>query len=218
MLALRWRDVDWAGSALTISRAVSAGVEGATKSGRIRRCRCPTRWSGRWIGSHSAMTSQAQATSFSATRSVDGLMGPRCVGATSARDAAGVRPLRWHDLRRTFGSLLVAGGIDLRRLATTRGTRHLDGSCRCRRPGRQACRAARRPVEAHRREAPGDGSATRRGSAGGHRADRAARGTPTRGGSGSTLAMSVRAWLKVVVSFDAGAGRIITAFPRRTPP
>jgi hypothetical protein len=26
-----------------------------------------------------------------------------------ARDAAGLRPLRWHDLRHTFGWLLVAG-------------------------------------------------------------------------------------------------------------
>jgi len=32
-LALRWSDVDWRGSALTISRAVSAGVEGPTKTG-----------------------------------------------------------------------------------------------------------------------------------------------------------------------------------------
>ena len=30
-----------------------------------------------------------------------------------ARDAAGLRPLRFHDLRHTYGSLLVAGGIDL---------------------------------------------------------------------------------------------------------
>jgi len=30
-----------------------------------------------------------------------------------ARDAAGLPPLRFHDLRHTYGSLLVAGGIDL---------------------------------------------------------------------------------------------------------
>ena len=30
-----------------------------------------------------------------------------------ARDAAGLQPLRFHDLRHTYGSLLVAGGIDL---------------------------------------------------------------------------------------------------------
>lgn len=37
LLALRWRDVDFAGSALTIARAMSAGVESSTKSGRVRR-------------------------------------------------------------------------------------------------------------------------------------------------------------------------------------
>jgi hypothetical protein len=34
-------------------------------------------------------------------------------GGIRTRDAAGLRPLRWHDLRHTFGSLLVAGGVDL---------------------------------------------------------------------------------------------------------
>ena len=37
LLALRWRDVDWTGSALTISRSLSSGIEGPTKSGHIRR-------------------------------------------------------------------------------------------------------------------------------------------------------------------------------------
>jgi integrase len=34
---LRWRDVDWTGSALTISRSLSSGVEGTTKTGHVRR-------------------------------------------------------------------------------------------------------------------------------------------------------------------------------------
>ena len=37
LLALRWRDVDFAGCALTIARAMSARVEGSTKSGRVGR-------------------------------------------------------------------------------------------------------------------------------------------------------------------------------------
>jgi integrase len=36
LLALRWRDVDWTGSALTISRSLSSGVEGTTKNGHVR--------------------------------------------------------------------------------------------------------------------------------------------------------------------------------------
>jgi integrase len=30
-----------------------------------------------------------------------------------AQAAAGLRPLRWHDLRHTYGSLLAAAGVDL---------------------------------------------------------------------------------------------------------
>jgi integrase len=37
LLALRWVDVDFAGSALTISRVISDGVETTTKSGQVRR-------------------------------------------------------------------------------------------------------------------------------------------------------------------------------------
>ena len=37
LVALRWRDVEFAGSALTVARAMSAGVESTTKSGRVRR-------------------------------------------------------------------------------------------------------------------------------------------------------------------------------------
>ncbi|WP_249012278.1 hypothetical protein [Conexibacter sp. DBS9H8] len=37
LLALHVEDIDWAGSALIISRAVSAGVERGTKSGRVRQ-------------------------------------------------------------------------------------------------------------------------------------------------------------------------------------
>jgi integrase len=37
LLALRWKNVEFAGSALTIARAMSAGVESTTKSGRVRR-------------------------------------------------------------------------------------------------------------------------------------------------------------------------------------
>jgi integrase len=41
LLALRWQDVDFAGHALTISRAISSGVESSTQSGRVRRVPLP---------------------------------------------------------------------------------------------------------------------------------------------------------------------------------
>src|ERR1035437_2727626 len=46
LLALRWRDVDFAGPALTIERAMSDGIESSTKSGRIRRVPLPDQAAG----------------------------------------------------------------------------------------------------------------------------------------------------------------------------
>jgi integrase len=114
LLVLRWRNVDWRGSALTIERAISAGIEGTTKSGLVRRV---------------PMADQAAAALDRLSRrehftSPDDLVFGSAIGRPldgsalrrrykKARDVAGLRPLRWHDLRHTFGSLLVAGGVDL---------------------------------------------------------------------------------------------------------
>jgi integrase len=114
LLALRWRDVDWTGSALTISRSLSSGVEGTTKSGHVRRV---------------PMADQAAAALERLSHRQDfvspddyvfcNALGRPLDGSAlrrrykNARDAAGLRPLRWHDLRHTFGSLLVASGVDL---------------------------------------------------------------------------------------------------------
>jgi integrase len=114
LLVLRWRNVDWRGSALTVERAFSAGIEGTTKSGLVRRV---------------PMADQAAAALDRLSRrdhftSPDDLVFGNAIGRPldgsalrrrykRARDVAGLRPLRWHDLRHTFGSLLVAGGVDL---------------------------------------------------------------------------------------------------------
>jgi integrase len=111
---LRWRDVDWTGSARTISRSLSSGVERTTKTGHVR---------------HVPMVDQAAAALDRLSQRED-LVSPDDYGFRNAlgrpldgsalrrrymraRDAAGLRRLRWHDLRHTFGSLLVAGGVDL---------------------------------------------------------------------------------------------------------
>jgi|HubBroStandDraft_2_1064218.scaffolds.fasta_scaffold05518_2 integrase len=114
LVALRWRDVDFAGSALTIARAMSAGVESTTKSGRVRRV---------------PMADQAAAALDRVSRR-DHFVSPedfvfcnafgRPLDGSALRRryrraqvAAGVRPLRFHDLRHTFGSRLAAKGVDV---------------------------------------------------------------------------------------------------------
>lgn len=113
LLALRWRDVDWAGSALTIERAVSAGHEGTTKSGKVRRVPMADQAAAALERlSHRDHFTSPDDLVFCNTigRAIDGSALRRRY--KRARDAAGLRPLRWHDLRHTFGSLLVAGGVD----------------------------------------------------------------------------------------------------------
>jgi integrase len=114
LLALRWIDVDWEGSALTISRAISDGLETTTKSGQVRRIP---------MGDDTAAALDRLSQRRDFTNPEDlvfcNLVGRRLDSSAlrrrykRARDAAGLRPLRWHDLRHSYGSMLVAGGIDL---------------------------------------------------------------------------------------------------------
>lgn len=114
MLALRVGDIDWAGSALVVSRAVSAGVERGTKTGRVRQVPLADQ-----AGAALARVLQREDFHGRDDYVFSNAYGRRLDGSAlrrrykRARDAVGLRPLRWHDLRHTFGSLLVAGGIDL---------------------------------------------------------------------------------------------------------
>jgi integrase len=113
LLALRWRNVDWAGSALTIERAISAGQEGTTKSGKVRRVPMADQAAAALerLSHRDHFTSPDDLVFCNAIgRPIDGSALRRRY--KRARDATGLRPLRWHDLRHTFGSLLVAGGVD----------------------------------------------------------------------------------------------------------
>jgi integrase len=115
LVALRWRDVDFTRRKLVVRRAVSADVEAAsTKSRRAREVPLPDQAAG-------ALDRLSQRGDF--TRPDDYVfanrLGRRLDGSAlrrrveRARNAAGLRPLRFHDLRHTYGSLLVAGGVDL---------------------------------------------------------------------------------------------------------
>ena len=115
LVALRWRDVDFARRKLVVRRAVSGDVEASsTKSRRAREVPLPDQAAG-------ALDRLSQRRDFTSPddyvfanrlgRRLDGSALRRRVGR--ARDAAELRPLRFHDLRHTYGSQLVAGGIDL---------------------------------------------------------------------------------------------------------
>lgn len=114
LLALRWRDVDFAGHALTISRAMSDGVESSTKSGRIRRVPLPDQAAGALdrLSKREDYTAEDELVFCNVFgRHLDGSALRRRF--KRARDKAGLRPLRFHDLRHTYGSLLAAAGVDL---------------------------------------------------------------------------------------------------------
>ncbi len=115
LLALQWKDVDFDGSVLTVSRAMSAGVQTTTKSGRVRRVPLPEQAS-------AALERLQQRPDFTgpnefvfADPSLGRALHPVTVRKRfkEGRDAAGARPLRFHDLRHTYGSLLAAAGVDL---------------------------------------------------------------------------------------------------------
>jgi integrase len=115
LVALRWRDVDFAGRKITVRRAVSGDVEvSSTKSRRARQvpladqaAAALARLSGR--GEFTEADDYVFANRLG--RRLDASALRRRF--ERARDAAGLEPLRFHDLRHSYGSLLVAGGIDL---------------------------------------------------------------------------------------------------------
>jgi integrase len=122
LLALRWRDVDFAGSRLTVERALSAGVETSTKSRRVRQVPLPDQ-------AAAALDRLSRRENFTGAGELV-FCGPlgRTLDASAlrrryrkAQGTAGLAPLRWHDLRHTYGSLLAAAGVDLVKIKSAMG-------------------------------------------------------------------------------------------------
>ena len=127
LVALRWRDVDFEGRKIIVRRALSGETEvRSTKSRRARQVPLPAQ----------------AATALERIRQRGEFTGPDDYVFASrlgrrldpsalrrryerARDAAGLEPLRFHDLRHTYGSLLVAGGIDLPSVKAAMGHSHI---------------------------------------------------------------------------------------------
>lgn len=115
LVALRWRDIEFAGRKIIVRRALSGDTElRSTKSRRAREVPLPDQ-------AAAALDRLSRRDEFTGP---DDYVFPNRFGRRldpsalrrrfeRARDAAGLEPLRFHDLRHTYGSLLVAGGIDL---------------------------------------------------------------------------------------------------------
>jgi integrase len=114
LLALRWCNVDFANAVLKFDRAISAGVESTTKTGRVRIVPLSDQ-------AAAALERVSRREDFTSAKDLVfcNALGRRLDDSAvrrrykRARAAAGVEPLRFHDLRHTFGSHLAARGVDL---------------------------------------------------------------------------------------------------------
>lgn len=111
-LALRWGDIDWHGNKVGFQRSAIRGVEGPTKSGRVR---------------HVPMSPELAAALKAARHLRSALVFCRPdgkpltlwqlhTGLETACRRAGLRQMRWHDLRHSFASQLATNGVPLRRI------------------------------------------------------------------------------------------------------
>jgi integrase len=166
LVALHWRDVRWSERVLVVERALSGDVEGTTKRRRIRYAPLGDQA----LGALDRLSRRPNFTSaddyvfatVAGDRPDPSALRRRFI---AARDAAGLPPLRSHDLRHTAGTLLtrvldpvtvrdVLGHADLktteRYLHAVRASRLSDAATRAFTPDTDAARgvAARAALRA----------------------------------------------------------------------
>jgi integrase len=119
--ALRWKDIDFGADLITVSRAFSWDVETTTKSRRIRTV--PLARQAREVLSElRGRTRFTDREDFVFCRPDGGALDSSAIRNrfVAALEAAGLRHRRFHDLRHTFGSLMIRR-FDLRRVQSMMG-------------------------------------------------------------------------------------------------
>lgn len=110
LLALRWRDVDFEGSAVRVARNYTHGELGTTKSVLMRSVPMVAEVARvlAGIGEHDAVPAP-DGLVFPSPTSKSGFLDASALRRRykAARKDAGLRELRFHDLRHTFGTLAI---------------------------------------------------------------------------------------------------------------
>ncbi len=128
LVALRWQDVDWAAGVVRVRRSFSRGEFGTPKSRRSSRAvpladRVATELERHFQGSaFQADTDLVFAHPGTGSPYDASRLRKRFKRAVAA---AGIRNVRFHDLRHTFGTRMAASGAPLRALMEWMGHRDL---------------------------------------------------------------------------------------------
>lgn len=149
LVALRWRDVDLPARKITVRRTVSGGKElASTKGRRFREVPIPDQALVplRRLGNRDDFTGPDDYIFVNRFgRRID----PSALRRRyqRARETTTLEPLRFHDLRHAYGSLLVAGGVDLvsvKAAMDTPASRRPSATCTPDRPANKPLSSPRR--------------------------------------------------------------------------
>jgi integrase len=125
LLALRWQDVDWSAQRIRVNRNYVNGEYGTPKSRRGRSVPLADRLGGALDQLHRASAFQADDDLVFANPHTGRPMNGHTLTRTfqAALEAGGVRRVRFHDMRHTFGTRMAAAGVPMRTLQEWMGHR-----------------------------------------------------------------------------------------------
>ena len=129
LLALRWRDVDWVAGRIRVAESYTRGRFGSPKSARgVRSVPLADRLAGDLERHFRGSSYQADDDLVFCHPQIGSVLDPSKLRKRFGRAlaAARLRPIRFHDLRHTFGTQMAAAGAPLRAIQEWMG--HADYS------------------------------------------------------------------------------------------